>query len=218
MGQVRAAGGRNGGVTRGCFRRRSLESSPELAAATLRAVARAKAGDRDAVRELYERYADNVYGYVLSIVRDEHEAEDVTQQVFIKLMTVIRSYEDRGVPFSAWILRIARNLAVDHVRRRRAVPCEEVRPSSVGREHDDHERTRSLKEALSVLPQDQCEVLVLRHVLGMSPGEIAAHLGKSEGSIHGLHHRGRSLLRRELIHLDAAPAARKAAERVLAAA
>ena len=59
------------------------------------------------MRMLYLRYADNVYGYVCSIVRDEHEAEDVTQQVFAKLMTAIARYEPRSVPFSAWILRIS---------------------------------------------------------------------------------------------------------------
>lgn len=208
MGQLGAAGGRNGGMTHGCFRRRQLDADAERVAATTQAVARAQAGDREAIRELYERYADNVYGYVLSIVRDEHEAEDVTQHVFEKLMTVIEAYEARGVPFSAWILRIARNSAVDHMRRRRAVPCEDVRPNGFAGEQDAHERARSLKDALAVLPPDQCEVVVLRHVVGMSPGEIAVHLGKSEGSIHGLHHRGRSTLRRELVHRDAAPVAR----------
>jgi RNA polymerase sigma-70 factor (ECF subfamily) len=218
MGQLGAAGGRKGGVTRGCFRRRALDAGAEQVAATKRAVVRAQAGDREAIRELYERYADNVYGYVLSIVRDEHEAEDVTQHVFVKVMTVIHGYEARGVPFSAWILRVARNLAVDHMRRRRAVPCEDVRPAGVGSGHDDHERACSLKDALAVLPPDQCEVVVLRHVLGMSPGEIAAHLGKSEGAVHGLHHRGRSALQRELVHRDAAPVARGRASRALAAA
>ena len=86
------------------------------------AVARAKEGDREAVRFLYLRYADNVYGYVRSIVRDDYEAEDVTQHVFAKLMTVIGKYEERDVAFSAWILRVARNVAVDHMRQRRADP------------------------------------------------------------------------------------------------
>ena len=79
------------------------------------------------MRFLYLRYADNVYGYVCSIVRDEHEAEDVTQQIFAKLLTSLERYEPRSVPFSAWILRVAHNAAIDHMRARRAVPCEEVR-------------------------------------------------------------------------------------------
>src|SRR5215204_4737052 len=74
------------------------------------AVALAKAGDQEALRFLYLRYADNVYGYVRGIVRDDHEAEDVTQHVFAKLMTILPKYERRSVPFAAWILRVARNV------------------------------------------------------------------------------------------------------------
>ena len=71
------------------------------------------------MRVLYLRYSDNVYGYLRSIVRDDSEAEDLTQHVFMKLVTVIVKYNDRGVPFSGWLLRLARNVALDHLRRRR---------------------------------------------------------------------------------------------------
>ena len=94
--------------------------------AIARAVARAKSGDGDAIRFLYLRYKDNVYGYVLSILRDPHDAEDVTQTVFVKLISVIHKYEPRDVPFFAWILKVARNVALDSLRQRRQVPCEEV--------------------------------------------------------------------------------------------
>src|SRR5215212_2017156 len=73
---------------------------------------RAKQGDSDAIRYLYLRFADNVYGYARSIVRDEHEAEDVTQQVFARLMGSIERYEQRSVPFSSWLLRITHNMAI----------------------------------------------------------------------------------------------------------
>src|SRR5204862_1163003 len=92
-----------------------------------KAIRRAKEGDRDALSYLYVRYADNVYGYVRSIVRDEHDAEDITQTLFVKLSSALSRYELRSVPFSAWILRVARNLALDHLRAVRAIPCEEVR-------------------------------------------------------------------------------------------
>ena len=98
----------------------------EASSSCIAAVARAKDGDADALRFLYLRYADNVYGYVCSIVRDEHEAEDVTQHIFAKLLTALARYEPRVVPFSAWILRVAHNAAIDHVRARRPVPFEEV--------------------------------------------------------------------------------------------
>src|SRR5918992_1640994 len=97
-------------VGRGRFRRRrKLETTPHGERLVLAAVARAKEGDADALRYLYLRYADNVYGYVCSIVRDEYEAEDVTQHIFAKLLTSLPRYEPRVVPFSAWILRVAHN-------------------------------------------------------------------------------------------------------------
>jgi RNA polymerase sigma-70 factor, ECF subfamily len=171
----------------------------------VRAVARLKEGDRSALHFLYVRFADDVCGYVNSIVHDSHEAEDITQNVFAKLPTAIRRYEQREVPLGAWILRVARNAALDHMRARRQIPFEEVRTSDDGHEQVGFERSQSLREALSQLPADQREVLVLRHIAGMSPGEIAERLGKTEGSIHGLHHRGRGALQVALRELDAAP-------------
>ena len=96
------------------------------------AVKMAQEGDREALGFLYVRYADDIYGYVKSIVRDPHEAEDITQQVFAKLIRVIDKYREQDVPFLAWILRVARNLTVDHLRRQRATPVEEVRTSDEG--------------------------------------------------------------------------------------
>jgi RNA polymerase sigma-70 factor (ECF subfamily) len=172
-----------------------------------RAVKLAQEGDRDALAFLYVRYADNIYGYVRSIVHDPHEAEDVTQQVFAKLIHAIGKYEEREVPFFAWILRVARNLAVDHLRRKRATPVEEVRTASPGAgDPAGRQGMNDLREALSRLPKDQCEVLVLRHFAGLSPAEIATRTGRSEGSIHGLHHRGRRALQAELTSRGAAPA------------
>ena len=170
------------------------------------AIERAKEGDREAFAFLYARYADNVCGYVRSIVHDAHEAEDVTQQVFTKLLRVIGKYEEREVPFLAWILRVSRNVAVDHIRRQRAIPVEEVRASVAGHhEPASAGRMGDLREALAQLPHDQREVLVLRHIAGLTPGEIARRTGRSEGSIHGLHHRGRRALRSSLTSRGAAP-------------
>jgi RNA polymerase sigma-70 factor, ECF subfamily len=197
--------GPDSGVTRARFSRRTTVNEPEgRDSIVARAVARAKEGDRDAIRFLYVRYADSVYGYVCSILRDDHEAEDLTQQVFAKLLTVLPRYEQRDVPFSAWILRVARNVTIDHLRRQRMIPAEEVRDSG-NPDPDRQDRSDSLKEALAGLPPTQREVLVLRHVVGLSPAEIADQLGKSEGSIHGLHHRGRGALRQALTELEAAP-------------
>jgi RNA polymerase sigma-70 factor (ECF subfamily) len=193
------------------FRRRRLEHTKGSEALVLSAVANAKLGDDDAMRFLYLRYADNVYGYVCSIVRDEHEAEDVTQQIFAKLMTALQRYEPRSVPFSAWILRIAHNAAIDHMRARRAVPCEEVRSPELEDGDISRERSRDLQAALSTLPSEQRDVIVMRFVLGLSPKEIAERIGRSEDAVHGLQHRGRTTLRRELTALQSAPAARNVA-------
>jgi RNA polymerase sigma-70 factor (ECF subfamily) len=196
------------GVLTGRFRRTGRLTEDEAGnRAVAQAVARAKQGDREALRFLYVHYADHVYGYVASIVRDEYEAEDVTQHLFAKLMTALPKYEPREVPFSAWILRVARNVAVDHMRQRRAVPCEEVRQLDTHAEDDDSSRLRSLgiREALATLPEDQRQVVVMRHLIGLTPGEIAGRLGRSEPSIHGLHHRGRGALRTALSEMECGP-------------
>ena len=170
-----------------------------------RAIAAAKRGHWDGIHYLYVQYADDVLAYVQSIVRDHHEAEDITQSVFAKLMTAIQRYEERSVPFAAWIIRVARNAALDRVRARRQIPVEEVRTTDLRDERLGFERRQCLKEALAALPEEQRKVLVLRHVAGLSPQEIAERLGKTESSVHGLHHRGRATLKAALIELEAAP-------------
>ncbi len=186
----------------GCFRtKRTLDGEDPWAA-----IALAQQDDELGFRYLYLHYADNVYSYVRTILHDDHEAEDVTQQVFTTLLTRIQDYEERGVPFSAWLLRIARNAAIDHLRRSRAVLAEEVR----GTEHETDEigqdRRWSLTAALKNLPEDQRQVVILRHLIGLSPPEIAERMGKTESAVHALHHRGRRKLRGHLVAAGSAPA------------
>jgi RNA polymerase sigma-70 factor, ECF subfamily len=187
--------------------RTTIDESQETRNKTRLAVIRAKQGDQEALRFLYVSYSHNIYGYVRSIVRDEHEAEDVTQHVFAKLMTTIVKYDDRGVPFFAWLLRLARNVAIDHLRSNRLTPTENVLDpdASCGADLDQPETVRS---ALATLPDEQRQVVILRHVVGLTPGEIANCMGRSEGSIHGLHHRGRRALRSELERLESTPSIR----------
>lgn len=195
--------------------RTTLDDSPSTARQIRLAVARAKEGDREAVRFLYVTYSNNVYGFVRSIVRDDHEAEDVTQQVFAKLMTAIIKYDDRGIPFVAWLLRLSRNLAIDHLRANRLMPVEEVMDSNQS-DPVDIERPEAVRAALRSLPVEQREVVILRHVIGYSPVEIARYLGKSESSVHGLHHRGRRALQRELSRLDSTPQIRAVPDPIIA--
>ena len=95
-----------------------LDDSGDLVA---QAVVCAKRGDADAVRFLYVRYADHVYGYLRGVVRDD--AEEVTRMVFARLVTLIGRHDEHAQPFSAWILRVAHDAATGHVRARRALPA-----------------------------------------------------------------------------------------------
>jgi RNA polymerase sigma-70 factor, ECF subfamily len=188
------------------FRLRSAAAeSPEAARTTRLAVKRAREGDREAIRYLYVRYANNVYSYVASLLRNHHEAEDVTQQVFAKLSQSLEHYEDRGAPFLSWLVRIARNAAIDQLRSRRAIPVAEPILPQQADDGAARDRRELLRAALAELPEDQREILVLRHLGGLAPAEIAARLGRSESAINGLHHRGRRALRAELVKLGAAP-------------
>lgn len=196
--------------------RATLNESDETRERTRLAVARAKEGDPEALRYLYISYSQNIYGYVRSIVHDEHEAEDVTQHVFTKLMTSIVKYDDRGVPFFAWLLRLSRNVAIDHLRANRLTPTETVLDPDSSRGADlDHAET--VRAALAALPAEQRQVVILRHVMGYSPGEIADRMGRTESAIHGLHHRGRRALQRTLTQLDSTPSTRAAGTHLAAA-
>jgi RNA polymerase sigma-70 factor (ECF subfamily) len=173
-----------------------------------RAIARAKQGDWDAIHYLYVRYSDDVRAYVRSIVKDHHDAEDITQSLFARLMTAIRKYEPRDVGFVGWLMRVARNAALDHLRAKRQIPVEEVRIDDPGG-YVNSDMSGSLRDAFDELPGDQRTVLMMRHIVGLSPTEIAERLGKSEGSIHGLHHRGRRTLQATLREMELAPLSRQ---------
>jgi RNA polymerase sigma-70 factor, ECF subfamily len=186
------------------------DDSDRTARAVTRAIAQAKAGNRDGIRVLYIEYADNVYGYIRSIVGEPYDAEDLTQRVFTKLIFAITKYEDRGVAFLGWLLRLARNVALDHLRARRAVliarECDGVDLDCGSPEEGENDAARNLRAALDSLPEDQRSVAILRYVVGLKPAEIATQLGRSESSIYGLHHRGRRALKSELIRLGSTPA------------
>lgn len=193
-------------MTQGCFHGKRTLEAESRPGEVARAVARAKQGDRAAIRFLYLRYSGNVYGYARSIVRNDHDAEDVVQQVFTRMLTAIERYEQRSVPFSAWLLRITHNMAIDHVRRRRPDSDEHELPASDEVSQFESNQLRGvLCDALAELPEVQREIVVLRHIGGLSPSEIAERLGRSEDSVHGLHHRGRRALQAALRQAGATP-------------
>jgi RNA polymerase sigma-70 factor (ECF subfamily) len=173
------------------------------------AVDRAREGDRSALQFLYIRYAEEVHRYINSIVGDHHEAEDITQSVFLKLMRALGSYRQRDVPFAAWLRRVARNAAVETLRSKRPVPVQELHPCEESTEELRTERVRDLRQALEQLPCEQREVLILRHLAGLSPGEVARLLDKTEAAVHGLHHRGRAAFKAALRELEATPVTKR---------
>jgi RNA polymerase sigma-70 factor (ECF subfamily) len=193
-------------MTEACFQGKRTLEAEQRPGEVARAVARAKQGDRAAIRFLYLRYAGNVYGYARSILRNDHDAEDVVQQVFTRMLTAIQNYEQRSVPFSAWLLRITHNMAIDYVRRRSAI-CDDPEKAVVAEqpEFEAGHLRGALRDALAELPALQREIVVLRHLGGLSPSEIAERLGRSEDSVHGLHHRARRALKAALTEAGAVP-------------
>lgn len=192
-----------------------VDDSPEAMDKTSIAVCRAKRGDQEALRFLYLSYASNIYGYVRAIVRDDYEAEDVTQQVFAKLITTLGKYDDQRAPFIAWLLRLAHNVAIDQLRANRFEPRESVIDSETS-SSADFNRAENLRVALAALPEKQRDVVILYDVAGLSHGEIADRLGQTQGSVRALHHRGRQTLQRELKRLESTPVTR-AVDRAVAA-
>jgi RNA polymerase sigma-70 factor (ECF subfamily) len=193
----------------GYRRRRHLDSPADADAEALVGAATdcAREGDEDALRLLYLLYADNVFGYVLSIVGDEHDAEDITSEVFSRLPRALTHYHVSAAPFVAWLLRVARNAALDHLRAQRSVPQAEVRSEGNVAELHAHERFDDLRAALEALPDDQRQVMLLRLVAGLTPTEVAERLDRSVDAVHALQHRARRRLRTELTQAGWAPQA-----------
>jgi RNA polymerase sigma-70 factor (ECF subfamily) len=168
-------------------------------------VARAQRGDRAALEDLYLLHFDRVYSYLHMSVGNRHDAEDLTTQTFMKMLEALRRFEWRSVPFSAWLLRIAHNLAMDHFRaNRRWQPEEDVPESADGEECSAEEQAlASLGETgvltlIERLSPEQRQVLTLKFVYRFSNGEVAAILGKSEGAVKSLQHRALASLERHV--------------------
>lgn len=169
--------------------------------------------DEDAFGEIYRRYVDKIYNYVYYRTSNKHDAEDLTARVFQRALKHIPNYEDRGVPFSAWLYRIAHNLVVNHHRdrkRRKIVPLDDLivstfrwdAPEKVTERREDHEE---LLEAIQNLPEDRQQLLVLKFVERLSNAEIGDIMGRSEGAIKSLYHRTLIALREEMAGLERPP-------------
>ncbi|HMO56682.1 MAG TPA: sigma-70 family RNA polymerase sigma factor [Roseiflexaceae bacterium] len=163
-------------------------------------IERAKAGSADAIGALYERYAPQLRRYIAARIGDPQLAEDVCNDVFVKVIEDLDRYEDRGWPFSAWLYRIAFARSMDvlrYTRRRPAVPLDETNMRSLEPPDDAVISRIAYREILHImraLTHDQRTVLHLRFDQDRSLAEVAASLGRSVGSIKALQHRGLSRL------------------------
>jgi RNA polymerase sigma-70 factor, ECF subfamily len=170
-----------------------------------RLVERAQAGDRRALEELYLLHFDRIYSYLHMSVGNRHDAEDLTNQTFMKMLESIGRFEWRKVPISAWLFRIAHNLAMDHFRAsRRLQPEEELPEPEHAAEHSAEEEAfqaigrRSMLAMIENLSHDQQQVLTLKFVFNFGNSEVATILGKTEGAIKSLQHRALATLHRQL--------------------
>ncbi len=167
-------------------------------------IRRAQQSDPVALTQIYEENFDRIYRYIAIKIGDRTEAEDLTQQVFLKAMQSISSYQWKGMPFSAWLYRIAHNQIVDHVRKRSRKPTvslEDNDPAGTDDPEKTTERKMEMEElaaaALKLTPS-QREVISLRFAGQLSIAEVAKTMGKSEGAIKALQHSAVAALRRVL--------------------
>jgi RNA polymerase sigma-70 factor (ECF subfamily) len=169
-------------------------------------VARGQQGDRDALEELYLIHFDRIYSYLHVSVGNRHDAEDLTTQTFLKMLEKIGSFKWQSAPFSAWLFRIAHNLAMDHFRsRRRWQPEEDVPepPPSEAEPSAELEAMRtigreSMLKLIEELSPEQQQVLTLKFVFNLPNAEVAAILDKTEGAIKSLQHRALASLQKQV--------------------
>ncbi len=168
-------------------------------------VARAQAGDREALEELYLLHFDRIYSYLHMSVGNRHDAEDLTTQTFLKMLESIGRFRWQSAPFSAWLFRIAHNLAMDHFRANRRWQPEEEVPEPAGSEERSAEEQalhsigrQSLLELIENLSPEQQQVLTLKFVFNFPNAEVATILGKTEGAIKSLQHRALVSLQKQM--------------------
>jgi RNA polymerase sigma-70 factor, ECF subfamily len=168
-------------------------------------VARARE-DKAAFGELYEKYAKKVYSYIYYRTGNHHEAEDLTARVFQRALLHIENYVERGLPFQAWLYRIAHNLVANWHRdenRRKIVPLDEfmagrLREEAPERLTEDQDQLDKLVKAVRKMPEERQQLIILKFVERLSNQEIGEIMGRSEGAIKSLYHRTLLALREDL--------------------
>jgi len=160
-------------------------------------------GDSDAFGALYEKYIDQIYNYIYFRTSNGKDAEDICSRVFLRALNHIEKYEDRGYPFSAWLYRIAHNLVVNWYRdseRTDEISLLDQYPpptmdGSVEERIETRDENKRLLGIIRDLPEDRIELLVLKHVEGLTNLEIGEIMDRTEGAIKALYHRTLESLR-----------------------
>jgi len=169
---------------------------------------RATRGDREAFGALYENYVGRIYNYIYYRTGNTSDAEDLTERVFYRALRHISNYNDRGLPFSAWLYRIAHNLVANWYRdtsRRKEFPLDDAVFRSRQDDHPEHEILKSEeKERLLLeirrLPPERQQLLILKFVEHLSNAEIGQVMGRTEGAIKSLYHRTLLVMREEMVN------------------
>lgn len=167
-------------------------------------------GDNEAFGILYERYVRKIYNYIYYRTGNVNEAEDLTAKVFHRAFRHIETYHQRGVPFSAWLYRIAHNLVANWYRdrsRKKEVALDDQLPSSYQFDFPESaiektQESEKLIKALRKLPPERQQLVILKFVEGLSNAEIGLIMRKSEGAIKSLYHRTLESLRKEVEKID----------------
>jgi RNA polymerase sigma-70 factor (ECF subfamily) len=177
----------------------------EPAADVRQLVERAQQGDRDALEELYLIHFDRIYSYLHVTVGNRHDAEDLTTQTFLRMLESINTFRFRSAPFSAWLFRIAHNLAMDHFRAHRRWQPEEEVPEPPGEAEPSAELRamhsigrQSMLELIEGLSPEQQQVLTLKFVFSFANTDVATILGKTEGAVKSLQHRALVSLQKQI--------------------
>jgi RNA polymerase sigma-70 factor (ECF subfamily) len=179
---------------------------PEIEFNEEEVLALASQGDRDAFGQLYQRYVERIFNYVYYRTGNTHDAEDLTARVFQRAMNHIHNYTDRGVPFSAWLYRIAHNLVANWHRdrsRKQEIPLDDLPILPTKGDHPERNLVRSqeqdsLLKHIRRLPSERQHLLILKFVEDMSNAEIGKIMGRSEGAVKSLYHRTLLALRDQL--------------------
>lgn len=173
---------------------------PELDETTL--IQHARGGSREAFGHLYERHRATIARYVAARIRDPSDSEDLTEAIFESAWRAMGRYREQGVPFLAWLYRLAHNRVVDHYRALRPMVTlipevhESIEDASAPLELNID--SADLLKALHALTDDQRDVIVLRFIQGMSGREVAQAMDKREDAVRALQFRALATLRRIL--------------------